>query len=151
MTQILGHLFQVGCLKLITILHHDFLISDMMYKIIFSFVLSILLWIVFSFHFVGAIDYSDVTYVTSGTIAPRLIENITSKGYFSGTINARYIILRYTDPLCPYCRKEAKTFNNSTFSFLTGGTRIGIRQFPLIQIHPDSFYYSSLILCSGRL
>lgn len=148
MIQIHGHLLRVECSKLIIILHHDFLISDMMYKIILSFGLSILIWVVFSFRFVGAIDYSDVTYVTTGTIAPRLIGNITSKGYFSGTINARYIILRYTDPLCPYCRKEAKTWNNEEFSFLTGGIRTSIRQFPLIQIHPDSFYYSSLILCS---
>ena len=122
-----------------------------MYKFFLSFFLSMFAWVVFSFPSVSAVNYSDISYVATGTIAPRLIANIVSKGYFSGSVNARYLILRYTDPLCPYCRKEAKTWNNTEFSFLTGGIRMSIRQFPLIQIHPDSFYYSSLILCSWKL
>lgn len=72
-------------------------------------------------------------------------------GYFLGSNNAPLTVVEFTDYQCSYCRVfESTTFAEIRKKYVdTGKVRFVIRDFPLVNIHPESMRAAEAAHCAG--
>jgi protein-disulfide isomerase len=72
-------------------------------------------------------------------------------GYSLGSSDASVTIVEFTDYQCPYCRKfESTTFAGIRKKYVdTGKIRFVVRDFPLVDNHPDAMKAAEAAHCAG--
>jgi protein-disulfide isomerase len=72
-------------------------------------------------------------------------------GYSLGSSDAPVTIVEFTDYQCPFCRRfESTTFSDIRKKYIdTGKVRFVIRDFPLVDMHPDAMEAAEAAHCAG--
>jgi protein-disulfide isomerase len=72
-------------------------------------------------------------------------------GYSLGASDAPVTIVEFTDYQCPYCRQfESTTFAELRKKYIdTGKVRFVVRDFPLVEMHPDAMQAAEAAHCAG--
>ena len=72
-------------------------------------------------------------------------------GYSLGSSDAPVTIVEFTDYQCPYCRAfESTTFAEIRKKYVdTGKVRFVVRDFPLVDMHPDAMQAAEAAHCAG--
>ncbi len=90
--------------------------------------------------------------VDSGQLAvlmiPPKVEVPVDKGRLRGDPNAPVTIIEFSDFSCPYC-KQAETTVNQLLAKYQGKIRVGYRDFPLRQLHPQAQLSAEASRCAG--
>lgn len=102
-------------------------------------------------------------FFTSGKEAPMAptITNTTATGvarpvsqtdYVLGNPNAPIVMIEYSDYDCPFCKQFHATMNQILDEYGIGGRLAWVyRQFPLVDLHPNSPQLSEAALCVGDI
>ena len=72
-------------------------------------------------------------------------------GYSLGASDAPLTIVEFTDYQCPYCRQfESTTFAELRKKYIdTGKVRFVVRDFPLVEAHPNAMQAAEAVHCAG--
>jgi protein-disulfide isomerase len=72
-------------------------------------------------------------------------------GYSLGSGDAPVTIVEFTDYQCPYCRQfESTTFDKLRKKYIdTGKVRFVVRDFPLVEAHPNAMQAAEAAHCAG--
>jgi protein-disulfide isomerase len=72
-------------------------------------------------------------------------------GYSLGSNDAPVTIVEFTDYQCPYCRQfESTTFTELRKKYIdTGKVRFVVRDFPLVEAHPNAMRAAEAAHCAG--
>jgi protein-disulfide isomerase len=85
--------------------------------------------------------------VTDAEVPP-----INAEDYVKGNPNAPIVIIEYSDYECPFCKQFHTTMNQIMDEFgINGQVAWVYRQFPLVQLHPNSSMLSEAALCVGDI
>ncbi len=77
---------------------------------------------------------------------------VTEADYIRGNPNAPIIMIEYSDYDCPFCKQFHNTMGQIMDEYgITGRIAWVYRQFPLIQLHPNSPKVSEAALCVGDI
>jgi len=91
---------------------------------------------------------SEFEKLKSGSGTSISIDPVTSEDFVKGNVNARYVLMEWSDFDCPYC----KTFQDTANAFIKENedVRWVYRQFPL-DFHPTAMSKSIAALCAGKI
>lgn len=77
---------------------------------------------------------------------------ISEADYILGNPNAPILMVEYSDYDCPFCKEFHATMHQIMDEYgVTGKVAWVYRQFPLVQLHPNSPKISEAALCVGKL
>lgn len=83
------------------------------------------------------------------TNSPRPVDDTD---YIRGNPNAPILMVEYSDYDCPFCKQYHATMNQVMDEYgVTGQLAWVYRQFPLVQLHPNSPRVSEAALCVGDI
>lgn len=80
------------------------------------------------------------------------IRPISADDYVLGNPNAQIVMIEYSDYDCPYCKQFHSTMHQILNEYgVTGRLAWVYRQFPLIELHPNSPVIAEAALCVGDI
>jgi protein-disulfide isomerase len=82
-------------------------------------------------------------------LSPPKVEVTVDPARLRGDPNAPITIVEFSDFSCPYCRKAESTMNELLAKY-PGKLRVGYRDFPLKQLHPQAQLAAEASRCAGE-
>ena len=93
-------------------------------------------------------DTPETTTVTTAH-NPRPVDETD---FIKGNPNAPILLIEYSDYECPFCKEFHSSMNRIMEEYGVGGQVAWVyRQFPIVQLHPNSLKISEAALCIGEL
>jgi len=88
----------------------------------------------------------------TGQASDNTVRPISESDYVLGNPNAPIVMIEYSDYDCPFCKQFHVTMQQVMDEYGVGGRVAWVyRQFPLIDLHPNSPQISEAALCVGDL
>ena len=89
---------------------------------------------------------------TDSIASASVVRSISESDYILGNPNAPIVMIEYSDYDCPFCKQFHATVNQILDGYgVTGRLAWVYRQFPLVDLHPNSLQLSEAALCVGDL
>ena len=80
------------------------------------------------------------------------VKAVDKTDYIKGNPNAPIVIVEYSDYDCPFCKQFNETMQTIMDQYGVGGKVAWVyRQFPIVQLHPNSPRISEAAYCAGDL
>jgi protein-disulfide isomerase len=90
--------------------------------------------------------------VTEGQAPASTIRAVSESDYILGNPNAPIVMIEYSDYDCPFCKQFHATMHRILDEYgITGRIAWVYRQFPLIDLHPNSPQIAEAALCVGDI
>ncbi len=93
-----------------------------------------------------------ISNTTASQISQNRIRPVDQTDFIKGNPNAPILIVEYSDYDCPFCKNFHETMTRFMDEYgVTGKVAWVYRQFPLVELHPNSARISKNALCVGEL
>lgn len=102
----------------------------------------------------GSMEGASATTETTDakTLDQATMEKLFKDTYTKGKQDARFVILEYSDLLCPFCKRhyEAQTLEKIVEKYPNDVALI-FKNMPLVQLHPTAFVGAEWVECAGMV
>jgi len=108
----------------------------------------------------GAVYFSNVkktdttvptTTTTDTTNKPIVLDPVTKDDHINGNLDAKVIIVEYTDLECPWCKVFHETLTKTMADYEKDEVAWVLRDFPIAQLHPKSLNEFMATECANKL
>ncbi len=88
----------------------------------------------------------------TSTLDKATMDKLLNWAYYQGNINAKIVLVEYSDLICPFCKRH---FNSKTLETVVknhpNDVTLVFKNMPLAQLHPTAPKWAQWVYCAGKL